>query len=246
MNFRLFSRALPRRRLQLAGSPDLQRCRTHNFPNRFVGAQQGRQESHPVRLAARRQERLLSAAGGGAVALRQRQRYWRSKPTSRYPRHNRPVPSLQRPTRNSTRCCRRRISPRCRAICAPRTFRPLRSKAKALAGQSGDGGCRAHPAWRRFWPWAGPHVPARCQAGQKRIAEVEGGARQCAALAGASTTEAAAAMSRFLATVRENKMEKRLDEMVNAYRAGDGPKALARSAGRIRHLSRGSAARKRV
>ena len=36
-----------------------------------------------------------------------------------------------------------------------------------------------------------------------------------AALAGASNTEAAA-MSALLATVRENKMEKRLDEMVNA------------------------------
>lgn len=57
---------------------------------------------------------------------------------------------------------------------------------------------------------------------RKRVVEVEGGPRQCAALAGASNAEAAAAMSRFLATVRENKMEKRLDEMVKAYRAGDG------------------------
>ncbi|MBP6528607.1 MAG: TraB/GumN family protein [Burkholderiales bacterium] len=56
---------------------------------------------------------------------------------------------------------------------------------------------------------------------KKRIAEVEGGMRQCSALAAATNAESAASMARFLATVRENKMEKRLDEMVNAYRAGD-------------------------
>lgn len=56
---------------------------------------------------------------------------------------------------------------------------------------------------------------------KKRIAEVEGGQRQCGALAAATNSEAAASMARFLATVRENKMEKRLDEMVDAYRAGD-------------------------
>ena len=57
---------------------------------------------------------------------------------------------------------------------------------------------------------------------KKRIVEVEGGALQCAALAGAGPTETAAAMTRFLAAVRQNRMEKRLIEMLAAYRAGDG------------------------
>ena len=57
---------------------------------------------------------------------------------------------------------------------------------------------------------------------KKRIVEVEGGALQCAALAGAGATETAAAMTRFLAAVRQNRMEKRLIEMLAAYRAGDG------------------------
>lgn len=57
---------------------------------------------------------------------------------------------------------------------------------------------------------------------KKRIVEVEGGALQCAALAGASAPETAAAMTRFLAAVRQNRMEKRLIEMLAAYRAGDG------------------------
>ena len=57
---------------------------------------------------------------------------------------------------------------------------------------------------------------------KKRIVEVEGGALQCAALAAASPAETAAAMSRFLAAVRQNRMEKRLIEMIAAYRAGDG------------------------
>ena len=57
---------------------------------------------------------------------------------------------------------------------------------------------------------------------KKRVVEVEGGAVQCAALAGASATETAAAMTRFLAAVRQNRMEKRLIEMLAAYRFGDG------------------------
>ena len=57
---------------------------------------------------------------------------------------------------------------------------------------------------------------------KKRSVEVEGGALQCAALAGASPAETAAAMTRFLAAVRQNRMEKRLIEMLAAYRAGDG------------------------
>jgi len=60
------------------------------------------------------------------------------------------------------------------------------------------------------------------KAAKKKVVEVEGGAVQCAALAGATNAEAAAAMTRFLATVRGNRMEKRLNEMLDAYRAGDG------------------------
>ncbi len=57
---------------------------------------------------------------------------------------------------------------------------------------------------------------------KKRVVEVEGGALQCAALAAASNSETAAAMTRFLAAVRQNRMEKRLIEMLSAYRTGDG------------------------
>jgi uncharacterized protein YbaP (TraB family) len=55
-----------------------------------------------------------------------------------------------------------------------------------------------------------------------KIVEVEGGATQCGVLAAASTAETKAAMTRFLAAVRQNRMEKRLIEMLAAYRAGDG------------------------
>lgn len=60
------------------------------------------------------------------------------------------------------------------------------------------------------------------RAAKKRVVEVEGGAQQCAALAGATPQETTAALSRFLAAVRQNRMEKRLDQMLIAYRAGDG------------------------
>jgi uncharacterized protein len=62
---------------------------------------------------------------------------------------------------------------------------------------------------------------------KKKVVEVEGGAFQCNMLANASPSEAAATMTRFLAAVRQNRMEKRLNEMLAAYRAGDGA-ALAR------------------
>ena len=81
---------------------------------------------------------------------------------------------------------------------------------------------------------------------KKRISEVEGGARQCAALAGASKAESAAALSRFLATVRENKMEKRLDELVDAYRAGDGRKINDVVQEEFGTTTEGIASRKRV
>lgn len=60
-----------------------------------------------------------------------------------------------------------------------------------------------------------------------RVVEVEGGATQCGVLAAASSAETKATMTRFLEAVRQNKMEKRLLEMLAAYRAGDGS-ALAR------------------
>ena len=63
-----------------------------------------------------------------------------------------------------------------------------------------------------------------------RVVEVEGGATQCGVLASAGAAETKAAMTRFLAAVRQNKMEKRLIEMLAAYRAGDGP-ALTRVVG---------------
>ena len=61
------------------------------------------------------------------------------------------------------------------------------------------------------------------KAAKKRVVEVEGGAQQCGALAAATPAETTAALSRFLAAVRQNRMEKRLDQMLVAYRAGDGP-----------------------
>ncbi len=57
---------------------------------------------------------------------------------------------------------------------------------------------------------------------KKRVVEVEGGAQQCGALAGATTAETTAALTRFLAAVRQNRMEKRLEQMLTSYRAGDG------------------------
>ena len=60
------------------------------------------------------------------------------------------------------------------------------------------------------------------KAAKKRVVEVEGGMQQCGALAAATPAETTAALSRFLAAVRQNRMEKRLDQMLVAYRAGDG------------------------
>lgn len=81
---------------------------------------------------------------------------------------------------------------------------------------------------------------------KKRIAEVEGGQRQCAALAAATNVESAASMARFLATVRENKMEKRLDEMVAAYRAGDATTMARVINEEFGNTPEGQSARKRV
>ncbi len=56
---------------------------------------------------------------------------------------------------------------------------------------------------------------------KKRVVEVEG-PKQCTSLAGADGPEAVAGMNRFLTAVRENKMERRINDMIAAYRIGDG------------------------
>jgi uncharacterized protein len=56
---------------------------------------------------------------------------------------------------------------------------------------------------------------------KKKVVEIEG-QKQCASLAGADGAEAVAGMNRFLTAVRENKMEKRINDMIAAYRKGDG------------------------
>jgi uncharacterized protein len=56
---------------------------------------------------------------------------------------------------------------------------------------------------------------------KKKVVEIEG-QKQCASLAGADGAEAIAGMNRFLTAVRENKMEKRINDMIAAYRKGDG------------------------
>jgi Uncharacterized protein conserved in bacteria len=60
----------------------------------------------------------------------------------------------------------------------------------------------------------------------KRIVEIEGATRQCTSLSQASDAEAVAGFQRFLATIRENRMEKRLHALMEHYRQGDGPKLL--------------------
>jgi|GEM_PF-1715202 len=60
----------------------------------------------------------------------------------------------------------------------------------------------------------------------KRIVEVEGAAKQCGSLAQASDAESVAAFNRFITTVRENRMEKRLNALIDHYRAGDGARLL--------------------
>jgi uncharacterized protein len=56
---------------------------------------------------------------------------------------------------------------------------------------------------------------------KKKVVEIEG-PKQCESLAGADGPEAIAGMNRFLASVRENKMERRINDMIAAYRIGDG------------------------
>ncbi|MBL8309056.1 MAG: TraB/GumN family protein [Burkholderiales bacterium] len=81
---------------------------------------------------------------------------------------------------------------------------------------------------------------------KKRVVEVVGAGKQCESLAAAPNAEAAAAMTRFLETVRSNKMEKRLFEMIDAYRVGDGA-TLSRVIGEeFGDTALGQAARRRV
>jgi uncharacterized protein len=56
---------------------------------------------------------------------------------------------------------------------------------------------------------------------KKRVVEIEG-PKQCESLASVDQAEAVAGMNRFLTAVRENKMERRIDDMIAAYRIGDG------------------------
>jgi hypothetical protein len=56
---------------------------------------------------------------------------------------------------------------------------------------------------------------------KKRVVEIEG-PKQCESLANVDQAEAVAGMNRFLTAVRENKMERRIDAMIAAYRIGDG------------------------
>ena len=81
---------------------------------------------------------------------------------------------------------------------------------------------------------------------KKQVVEVEGGQKQCAALAGATTAETTAAMTRFLASVRQNRMERRLAEMVDAYRTGNGPSLIRVVSEEFGDSAEGIAARRRV
>lgn len=56
---------------------------------------------------------------------------------------------------------------------------------------------------------------------KKKVVEIEG-QKQCESLAAVDQQESIAGMNRFLTAVRENKMERRIDDMIAAYRIGDG------------------------
>ncbi len=79
-----------------------------------------------------------------------------------------------------------------------------------------------------------------------RVVEVEGGATQCGVLAAASAAETKATMTRFLEAVRQNRMEKRLIEMMAAYRAGDGPELTRLVALDFGDTPEGLSARRRI
>lgn len=79
-----------------------------------------------------------------------------------------------------------------------------------------------------------------------RVVEVEGGATQCGVLAAASAAETRATMTRFLEAVRQNRMEKRLIEMIAAYRAGDGPAITRLVAEDFGDTPEGQSAKRRI
>ncbi len=81
---------------------------------------------------------------------------------------------------------------------------------------------------------------------KKQVVEVEGGQKQCAALAAASTPETTAAMTRFLSSVRQNQMEKRVAELVDAYRSGDGQALIRVVNQEFGESAEGAGARRRV
>jgi uncharacterized protein len=79
-----------------------------------------------------------------------------------------------------------------------------------------------------------------------KVVEVEGGATQCGVLASATAAETKATMTRFLEAVRQNRMEKRLIEMIAAYRAGDGAALTRLVLDDFGDTPEGVAARKRI
>jgi uncharacterized protein len=80
---------------------------------------------------------------------------------------------------------------------------------------------------------------------KKKVVEIEG-QKQCASLAGADGAEAVAGMNRFLTAVRENKMEKRINDMIVAYRNGDGNAIAKITADEFGDSPAGLRSRKRV
>lgn len=80
---------------------------------------------------------------------------------------------------------------------------------------------------------------------KKRVVEIEG-VKQCESLASVDQTEAVAGMNRFLTAVRENKMERRIDAMIAAYRIGDGDAIAKISLEEFGDSPAGQRSRKRI
>ncbi len=80
---------------------------------------------------------------------------------------------------------------------------------------------------------------------KKKVVEIEG-PKQCESLAGADGPEAVAGMNRFLAAVRENKMERRISDMIAAYRIGDGEAIAKISADEFGDSPIGQRSRRRI
>ncbi len=80
---------------------------------------------------------------------------------------------------------------------------------------------------------------------KKKVVEIEG-PKQCESLAGDDGAEAIAGMNRFLASVRENKMERRINDMIAAYRIGDGEAIAKISVDEFGDNPLGQRSRKRI